>query len=129
MPRPLATKYQRRIRNLKQETHRLRGDVAHVLVDELQNAVQEQKYDRTPLPVTHALMRSIKPIMQGNNSAAVGFDASVAPHAAIVVNMKGTSKTGGHSLDMQLGVALRQKADPRIRRLGKMAHRRVLEAK
>ncbi len=129
MARPIATKYQRRIASLKRETHRLRGDVGHVLHEEMINAVDEQKYDRTPLPVTGNLRRSVRLFMQGNNQAAIGFDGSVAPYAAIVVNMHGISKTGGHLLDMRLGDALRKKADPRIRRLAKMAQRRVLEAK
>lgn len=129
MARPLATKYQRRISSLKRETSRLRGDVGHVLHEVTVNAVDEQKYERTPLPVTGALRRSVKLRMQGNNSVAVVFDTSVAPHAPIVLNMHGVSKTGGHLLDMRIGEALRQKANPRIRRLGTMAQRRILEAK
>lgn len=129
MARPLATKYQRRIARFKGETHRLRGDVAHVLVEELRNAVDEQLYERTPLPVSHEMRRAIKPIMQGNNSAAVGFDTSIAPHAPYRVNMHGTSVTGGHLLDMRLGAALRKTADPRIRRLARMAHLRSIEGK
>lgn len=129
MPRPLTTKYQRRIKSFKGQTHRLRGDVAHVLVEEMGNALDEQLYERTPLEVTHNMKRSIRPIMMGNNAAAVGFDSSIAPYAKYRVNMHGTSKTGGHLLDLRLGQALRQKADPRIRRLATMAQRRSLEAK
>jgi hypothetical protein len=129
MGRHLATKYQRRARSVRGQTHRLRGDVAHVLVDELQNALQDQLYNRSQLPVSRAMMRSIRPIMEGNNSVAVGFNSQIAPHAPFRINMHGISVTGGHLLDLRLSDALRRRADPRIRRLTRAAQRRMLEAK
>jgi hypothetical protein len=125
----LRDRYSRRIAAVKGQTARLRGDVAHVLVEETQNAVDEQLYGRTPLPVTRKMYRSIRPIMQGNNAVMVRFDSSVAPYAVYRLNMHGTSVTGGHVLDMRIGDYLRKNADPRIRRLARMAHRRMLEAK
>lgn len=125
----LKDRYRRRVRAVGRETHRLRGDVAKVLVEGLRAGTQEQLYDRTPLEVTHAMMRSIRPIMQGQYGCAVGYNASVAPHAPFRVNMHGISVTGGHLLDMRMADYLRANANPRIRRLGVAAHRRMIEAK
>lgn len=125
----IQTRYRRRISAVGTQTARLRGDVARVLVDELRKGTQEELYDRTPLPVTHNMMRSIRPVMQGNLGASVGYTYGPgANYAKYRVNMTGISVLGGHVLDMRMGEYLRKNADPRIRKLARAAQKRILEA-
>jgi hypothetical protein len=122
----IADKYKRRIATLDREQARFRGDVAKILVSALQEATDAELYRVTRLPTTGKMRASIQPYFLGNNSVAVGFNPSKARHALRRLNMKGTSKTGGHKLDMNPAPFLRRLADPKIKRLARAMQKRIL---
>jgi hypothetical protein len=128
MGRPISDKYKRRITAVRGQTAALRQEVKQIMVEELLNATNEELYQRTPLPVTFAMWRSIRSVVRGQDVFAL-FDGRIAKHAKYRVNMHGISVLGGHVLDMRPALYLRQHADPRIRRAVRAAHKRMLEGK
>jgi hypothetical protein len=126
MARPISDRYRRRAQNVGRESLRLRNAMQGVLKRGLEEATKEELYDRTPLKVSHDMMKSIRTrLIQGG--VQVGYFAGKgARYAKYRVNMKGISKLGGHLLDMQPSKLLKKKADPEIRRLTKAAQRRII---
>src|SRR4051812_4901610 len=110
MARPIAAKYQRRAAAVGRAGLMLQNEMRGVLKDGLVQATNEQLYQRTPLPVSHAMLRSIKTRIAGR-SIEVYYDAADAPYAGPRVNMHGTSVAGGHQLDMQPGQRVAELAD------------------
>lgn len=128
MARPVSTKYRRRVAAVRPVTTWLREKAQEDLENGLREATQEQLYDRTPLKVTRALYNSVGSRVLGQ-VVEVGYNigsATRAAYAAIRVNMKGTSKTGGHQLDMQPNTYLRRKVDPKIRRRSKNGQKMII---
>jgi hypothetical protein len=126
--RPISRKYERRIAAIAPETENLRYEVKTILHEELENATQAELYDRTTLPTTGRMMRSVRASIRGARVVAF-YDARIAKHAKYRVNMKGISKSGGHVLNMNPAKWLRRRANPRIRRRAVMAKRRIWQAK
>ena len=124
----VANTYKRRVVAVGREQARLRGDTGKVLRKALQTAAREELYDRTPLDVSMAMFNSITLYFIGANAVQVGFNLNKARHARRRLNMKGTSPTGGHKLDMRPAPIVRREADPEIRRLARAAQRRSIRA-
>src|SRR5688572_2676171 len=106
--------YRARARAVTSETARARGEAAKVMLAGLKEAVQAELYERTPLPVTHTLERSIRHQFRGQ-TVVVGFDRSIAPYVFIRINQKGVSVSGGHSLDMDPAAWIRNRKRGQIR--------------
>ncbi len=126
MARPISDKYRRRIAAVGRETLTLRSQARGVLKSALQQATQEQLYDRTPLHVSRALYQSIKTRF-AEGGVEVFFDASVAPYVGKRLSMKGISPSGGHLLDMQPGPTVTRKSRAQLLALARAAHRRILD--
>lgn len=122
----IADKYRARVRRVGSETNKLRGVAARELYRGLQDATQAQLYDRTPLPVSRNLYRSIAVEMNGYQGVRVLYRASRAKYARRRLNLHGTSKTGGHQLDMNPGEYLNKRARPKIYSAAREAQRRII---
>jgi len=122
----VSGKYFRRIQAAGRESINLRNKVRQLMKRGLVETTDEQLYDQTTLEVTGRMRKSIKTRLVPGGVEAF-FDASVAPHAKSRLNMKGTSKKGGHRLDMAPSEGLRARVDPERLRLEREAHRRTLE--
>lgn len=135
--RPTSTKYYRRVAAVRPVTERLRTEIAIELEFGLVKATKHELYDRTPLPVTGMMMKSIgsrinvpgmsREVVEvgfniGDNAAA-GF---VAPYAGVRVNMTGISVLGGHNLHMRLSYYLQLYSSGAIRRWTRMAQKGIL---
>ncbi len=123
-----AARQRRRAASVGRETNHLRGDVAKLLYKGLQDATEEELYQRTPLEVSGAMFRSISITLRGN-IVEVFYSLNKARHARRRVRMKGRSVVGGHRLDMAPGAWIRKHVDPQIRRKARAAQRRVHDAK
>lgn len=122
----VAQKYLVRAARVRTVSARARGDVAKILVEGLREATVAELYDRTPLPVTKKMLRSIKPRFLGAHEVAVGFDTGIAPHAPHRLKKTGKSKLGGHDMTMKPGEYLDKHTRAKIRRVMKQAHTEIL---
>lgn len=122
----VSDKYRRRIAISKQSGPKVRGEVGKVLKEALQTATEEELYEVTPLPVTHAMRNSIQIFFLGANEVAAGYNARKAPHAKGRLNMKGVSKLGKHQLDMNPAPIVRREADNKIRQINRREQRRII---
>lgn len=136
MPR-ISTEYFRRIRRLDLVNRDLMEEVATVLEKGLIDATQEELYKRTPLKVTHAMLKSIGSRIVGNRVdvgynlsgvSVIGFGdpTAEAPYAKYRVNMKGVSKLGGHLLDMSPSKWIRSHVDYKIRAIVAYYHKKAM---
>jgi len=125
--RRISDKYSRRAASVGKETARLRGDVAKALNQGLKDATKEQLYDRTPLPVTHDMMKSIRPKMKGNVVEVGYFYGRGAGYAKYRLNRTGISPSGGHVLDMAPSVYIQKNVEPKIKRLTRAAQKKIIE--
>jgi hypothetical protein len=122
----IADRYTRRIAALDQGQARFRGDVGKILVSALQNATDSELYEVSPLPKTGKMRASIQPYYLGNSVVQVGFNLSRARYASRRLNMKGTSPSGGHKLDMNPAPIVRRIADPQVKSLTRALQKRFL---
>lgn len=122
----IATRYRRRAANVGRQNALLRGAIGKTMVEALQQATDEELYERTPLETSGKMRRSIQVYYLGNAIIEVGYDLSRAPHAKRRLNLKGTSPTGGHLLDMRPAPIVRRVANPSIAVLNRAALRRAL---
>jgi hypothetical protein len=100
--------------------------VAKILVAALQEATQTELYDRTPLPVSRKMYRSITQRFAGQ-SVVVGYNGRVAPYAALRLAKKGRSRSGGHDMTMDPAKFVQRRTARKIRQLGEFAQRRILK--
>lgn len=121
----IAGKYRRRAANVGRARLMLQNEMRGVMKNALLQATDEQKYEVTNLPVSGAMRRSVKTRIRGDSVESY-YDGAVAPHAPRVLNMHGTSKTGGHKLDMQPGKRVAELADAPLKRLNRRAQRMVI---
>lgn len=112
--------YRDRAKRARSVSQRQLAEEAKIVRAGVREAVQIELYDRTNLPVTKGLLRSVVLQFAGNRYV-VGFDKSIAPYAKIRASRTGTSKAGGHRLDMNPGAYVRANIAPRLRAL--RAHR------
>ncbi len=123
----VAQKYKNRVRRAQSEETKLRGRVRKLLRDGLVKATDVQLYQRTPLPVTGRMRRSIF-TKSDRNSIAVGYKGTVAPHNAIRLKMKGRSKLGGHDKEMQPAEFIEVVQGDKIAREARGSLQRILGA-
>lgn len=103
--------------------------MAKILNQGLKDATQEQLYDRTTLPVSHDMFRSIRSWIAGN-VVKVGYTyGRGANYAKYRVNMTGRSKQDGHKLDMQPSLWIKNHCDRDIKRSEAQAMRAIRETK
>jgi hypothetical protein len=130
----ISDTYSRRLRLLESHNQYQRLEAAKDLKKGLVDATQIQLYDVTTLPVTHDMLNSIGvTINVSTNTVTVGYilpvDGKVPEHPKYRLNMKGKSKLGGHRLDMQPSVYIRENVNPKLIRRARILHKRTLEAK
>lgn len=97
----LSDRYERRAKSVGNQTAKHRGRVAKILYKGLQDATQDELYNRTTLPVTRAMFNSIRPKIMGAVVQIGYFYGRGAKYAKYRVNMTGRSKQDGHKLDMK----------------------------
>ena len=123
----VARQFEAMSRRVQPETDRTRGDVGKILVEGLKQATEQEVYERTPVPVTGRMRRSIRARFLGARKVGVGYDVAVAPHAPFRVRMKGKSKRGKHQLDMNPHAHILQNKGDEIRRRGFEGLTRILQ--
>lgn len=109
----LSQVYASRARRVEGVTRAMIGAEASIALRGVKEGVEQQLYDRTPLPVTGKFRRSVKLQFQGLRYV-IGYDESVAPYAAIRAARTGVSVLGGHLLDMDPAQYMRQNYTPQI---------------
>lgn len=122
----IASRYRRRAVNVGRQNLALRGAIGKTLIEALQQATDEELYDRTPLATTGQMRRAIQAYYLGTSIIEVGFNLSRAPYAHRRLNLKGTSPSGGHILDMRPAPIVRRVANPRIAALTRAGLRGAL---
>lgn len=127
--RRFSDRYERRARSFGRQSAAHRGRVARILYKGLQDATQELLYDRTPLPVTRDMFRSIRTKLKGVVVQVGYFYGKGARYAKYRVNMTGRSRRGGHKLDMQPSRHLRDHCDAKIKRSARQALQEMLKTK
>lgn len=123
----VAGTYRRRIAKIPGETRRLKQEAKRDLVEALRDTTEEELYDRTPLPVSGRMRRSVKGRVTADGAEAY-YDTRVAPHAPLRIRKKGRSKRGGHDMEMQPGKGVDRRAGQKIRRRSQAALRRIHKA-
>lgn len=121
----VGNKYKQREKRVFSEAAKTRIAVRKLMRDGLVEATQKQLYDRTPLPVTGRMRRSIY-TKSDKDSIAVGYKSSVAPHHAIRLAKKGRSKLGGHDMTMKPGEFIEAVKGDKIARLARGTLSRII---
>jgi len=112
------------------QTPALRKAVAEVLEEDLEEATNQQLYDRTRLKVSFKMLRSIGSKIIGD-VVEVGYNMNQSvkiKYARRRLNLKGISPTGRHLLDMKPSEYLRKVSNPKIAALVRKAKQGMLGA-
>jgi len=125
----ISDRYERRAKSVGRESARHRGRMAKILKKGLEDATQEQLYDRTTLKVTRDMFNSIRARFLGNVVQVGYFFGRGARHAKYRLNMIGRSKQDGHVLDMQPSVYIKKHCDRDIKRSERESMRAIRETK
>lgn len=111
----LSTVYATRARRVQAATRAMTIAEAEIALEGVQEEVQTA-LERSPLPRTGDMLRSIKKSIRGNGTRyVIGFDKGIAIYAPIRAEKKGISKLGGHLMDMSPSNGVRRKRLPLIR--------------
>lgn len=125
----ISDRYERRAKSVGRESAKHRGRMAKILNQGLKDATQQQLYDRTTLPVSRDMFRSIRIKLLGNVVQVGYFFGRGARYAKYRLNMIGYSKQDGHKLDMQPSRYIRDHCDKLIKRSEREAMRAIRETK
>jgi hypothetical protein len=103
----LANAYRSRARRVRPVSQAVLGAEAKIAKYGIQEGLEVELYERTPLKVTRAMYRSVSIRFLGR-AFQIGYNTSIAPYAPIREKASGVSKSGGHVLDIDPAAYMRR---------------------